>query len=58
MNNNNKLFYCYSINLKNFLLSRGLRFSHSAKHYKTNKIFWVFEPSIMLSSCLNEWNLK
>lgn len=51
-----KDFYCYSIQLKNFLKLQGLQYSRRGIHYKTKKTFWVFPPSARLDNALSSWN--
>lgn len=48
----NKVFYCYSINLKNFLLKHGERFIAKDVHKKSNKTFWVFIGTDRLNKLL------
>jgi hypothetical protein len=49
-------FYCYSLKLKSFLKRTGIHYNCCARHYKTGKMFWVFERSDALSAALDEWN--
>jgi hypothetical protein len=53
-----KLFYCYSIPLKNYLLSKQVRYLHNGKHNKTEKIFYVFEGTENLNMYLEQWKLN
>lgn len=51
----NKYFYCYSYNLKTFLLENGHRFITSSVNPKTNKKFWIFEGTNELNHLLDVW---
>lgn len=60
MENNNleKYFYCYSYNLKEFIVGNGIKPIMSSIHNKTNKKFWVFENSKYIKECLDLWRLR
>lgn len=51
----NRYFYCYSYNLKCFLLESGQRFITSSVNKNTNKKFWVFEGTDELNELLECW---
>lgn len=46
------MFYCYSRKLKDELLENGFSYLHYAQHFKTNKLFWVFEGNGKLNEFL------
>lgn len=48
-------FYCYSIQLKNFLKLQGINYEFRGKHKKTNNWFWVFANSRELNIALEKW---
>lgn len=48
-------FYCYDMNLFNFLKSKGIRFITKARHHKSGDLFSLYEQSKELSDALHEW---
>lgn len=54
----NRYFYCYSYNLKCFLIENGKRFITSAVNKNTNKKFWVFEGTDELNKLLDIWKVR
>ena len=52
-----KLFCCYSIPLKDFLKSKGLRYEIKAKNITTDCKFWVYMRNEQLNKALDEWRL-
>lgn len=60
MNNiNSKLFYCYSTNLKRFLIEdNNIKYLSKGVNDRTNKNFWLFERTEKLKKCLDEWSLR
>ena len=57
-NNLEKYFYCYSYNLKEFIVENGIKPIMSSVHDKTKKKFWVFENSKYITECLDLWRLR
>lgn len=53
-----KYFYCYSWNLKEFLLDNKVPMVMHSKNINTNKTFWVFENSSKITELLNTWRLR
>lgn len=53
-----RYFYCYSYNLKCFLIENGQRFITSSINKKTNKKFWVFEGTTELNELLSIWKVR
>ena len=51
----NKYFYCYSWNLKEFLLEHNIPIIMYSKNTNTNKPFWVFENSSKITELLYIW---
>jgi len=50
-----KLFYCYSKPLKDFLVASGCFYFTSAIHNETKKKFWLFNGTEKLNSLLSVW---
>lgn len=55
---NDKDFYCYSTNLKDWFEMNGFFPVYNNKHYKTGKRFWVFKGGRVLDLLLNEYRLN
>ena len=55
---NSKLYCCYSMNLRNFLNSNGLRYELAALNPNSKKLFWVYIRSDKLDKLLNQWSIK
>lgn len=53
-----KLFPCYSIPLRDFLTSKGIRYELVGVHPKTNKMFWVYIKDNKLNELTSEWSRK
>lgn len=51
----NKLYCCYSLNLRNYLNTNGLNYEICALNPNNNKIFWVYIKNKKLDSLLNKW---
>lgn len=52
----NKHFFCYSVNLFNFLKREKNQSSILvAKHLKTDNVFWLFERTPEFEEALAEW---
>lgn len=52
---NDRIFYCYSLNFKNFLVLNGEKYIAKEVHKKTGKTFWVFSENENLNRLLAEW---
>ena len=50
-----KYFYCYSMNLKKFLMDNGLRYEVVAVNPNNNKLFYTFKRCKRLDMLLNDW---
>ena len=55
---NSKLYCCYSINLRNFLSSNGLRYELAALNPNSKKLLWVYVKNDKLDELLNKWSIK
>ena len=53
-----KLFPCYSIPLRDFLTSKGIRYELVGLHPKTHKMFWVYIKNKELDKYTSEWSQK
>ena len=53
-----KLYCCYSLNLRNFLESKGLRYELAALNPNSQKLFWVYIKTKQLEELLEEWSAK
>ena len=50
-----KFFYCYSMNLKKFLMDNGMRYDLVANNPNNNKLFFRFERNEELCKLLDKW---
>lgn len=50
-----RLYCCYSLPLRNYLIENGLRYKIVAKNPNTLKDFWVFVRDKKLDILLNDW---
>jgi hypothetical protein len=51
-----ELYYCYSLNLRNYLYKNGLRYKLCALNPNSYKRFWVYVKDEKLNMLLNEWS--
>ena len=51
-----KLFPCYSIPLRDFLTSHGVRYELVGMHPETHKMFWVYIKDEKLNTLTSEWS--
>lgn len=58
MDNNIELYTCYSLNLRNFLYSNGLKYKLAARNPNSNKLFWVYVKDKKLDELLTKWAAK
>ena len=56
MENDIKLYYCYSINLRNFLYDNGIKYKLAALNPNSKKLFWVYIKDATLDRLLGEWS--
>lgn len=52
----NKIFCCYSIELRNYLLSNNFRYEVVGLNPTSKKMFWGFFKSNQLHKTLKEWS--
>ena len=53
-----KLFPCYSIPLRDFLTSHGVRYELVGLHPETHKMFWVYIKDEKLNIFASEWSKR
>lgn len=53
-----KLFPCYSIPLRDYFTSKGIRYELVGLHPKSHDMFWVYIKTIELEKAMQEWSLK
>ena len=56
--NQSKLFPCYSIPLRDFLSSKGIKYELVWLHPKTHNMFWVYIKNEELDKYTSEWSQK
>ena len=61
MNNdkeNVELYCCYSLNLREFLYSKGVRYKLAALNPNSKSLFWVYVKNEKLDKLLSEWSVN
>ena len=53
-----KLYCCYSINLRNYLHENGLKYELAALNPNSKKLFWVYIKTEGLDKLLTKWSTK
>ena len=53
--NMNKLYCCYSLNLRNFLYQNGVRYELAAKNPNSGNLFWIYIKDEQLDKLLTLW---
>ena len=53
-----QLYTCYSLNLRNYLNSNGLKYKLAARNPNSNKLFWVYVKDEQLNILLTQWANK
>lgn len=53
-----KLYCCYSLNLRNYLYENGLRYEIAALNPNSKKLFWVYIKTKELDELLTKWSDK
>lgn len=53
-----KLYCCYSINLRNYLYENGLKYEIAALNPNSKKLFWVYTKTEELDKLLTRWSTK
>ena len=52
------LYCCYSLNLREFLNSNGLRYKIAALNPNSKSLFWVYIKDEKLDKLLTEWSMN
>ena len=52
---NDKYFFCYNINLADYLMNNGIQVVTKARAISSDKVFWMFERSDELDVAINEY---
>lgn len=52
----NKIYCCYSLELRDFLISNGLRYDVVGLNPTSKRMFWGFIKNEKLNIFLNEWS--
>ena len=53
-----KLYCCYSINLRNYLYENGLKYELAALNPNSKKLFWIYIKTEELDKLLTKWSTK
>lgn len=53
-----KLFPCYSVPMRDFLNSKGIKYELVGLHPETKNMFWVYIKTEQLHKALQEWSKK
>lgn len=56
--NSSKLYCCYSLNLRNYLYTHGLKYEVAALNPNSQKMFWIYVKTTKLDELLTEWSTK
>ena len=51
-----KLFPCYSIPMRDFFTSKGIRYELVGLHPKSHDMFWIYIKTTELIKVMNEWS--
>ena len=54
---NSKLLPCYSIPMRDFLTSQGIRYELVGLHPTSKVMFWVYIKDEKLDKALTQWSL-
>ena len=53
-----KLYCCYSLNLRNYLYENGLKYELAALNPNSQKLFWIYIKTQKLDELLTKWSTK
>ncbi len=53
-----KLFCCFSVPLRDYLTSNGIKYELCALNEKTHKTMWIYMRNEKLNIVLNKWSLS
>jgi hypothetical protein len=51
-----KLYYCYSLNLRNYLRDNGVKYKLCALNPNSQKRFWIYIKDKNLDILLDKWS--
>lgn len=51
-----KLYCCYSLPLRNYLIKNGVKYNLAALNPNSKKLFWVYIKNEKLNRLLNKWS--
>ena len=51
-----KLYCCFSVPLRDYLLNNGLRYELCASNPNTGNLMWIFMRTEKLNKLLSEWS--
>lgn len=55
----NKILYCcYSVPLRDYLISNGLKYEICAKNPNNDNLMWIFIRTERLSELLDKWSKR
>ena len=55
-NKQDKLYCCYSLNLRNYLYENGLKYELAALNPNSKKLFWIYIKTKKLDELLTKWS--
>ena len=55
MNDDIQLFPCYSLNLRNYLTSKNVKYKLTGLNPNSHKMFWLYIDNEQLNKYLVEW---
>lgn len=58
MDEQKRIYCCYSLNLKNYLSENGVRYEIEALSKSTHKTFWLYIIDDKLNQLLQEWTIR
>ena len=58
VNNSTELYCCYSLNLRRYLASKGIKYKLCGLNPNSKNRFWVYIKTSELDKALNDWSTK
>ena len=58
MEQNNKVFFCYSYNLKEYFVKNGLKYFNTNINHNTQRRYWIFLSCNELDILLEKWRSR
>ena len=55
---NSNIYCCFSVPLRDFLKSKGIRYDLCGLNPNTKNMFWAYIRNEKLNNCLKEWSLR